>query len=60
VERIEQEYTVNWILDGLPAAVRMYEEGSPEKVHLERGACAAAAAAAAGLLYAARPPCCRG
>lgn len=37
VERIENEYTVNWILDGLPAAVRMYEEGAPENVHLERG-----------------------
>lgn len=36
-ERIEQEYSVNWIVDGLPAAVRMYEEGAPEKVHLERG-----------------------
>lgn len=37
VDRIEQDYTVSWILDGLPAAVRMYEEDAPEKVHLERG-----------------------
>jgi len=37
-ERIANEYTVNWVLDGLPAAVRMYEEGgSADKVHLERG-----------------------
>ena len=36
-ERIENEYTVNWILDSLPAAVRMYEEDAPEITHYERG-----------------------
>ena len=36
-ERIASEYTVGWVVDGLPAAVRMYEEGAPERVHLERG-----------------------
>jgi len=36
-ERIEQEYTVNWIMDGLPAAVRMFDEEVPENVHYERG-----------------------
>jgi transmembrane 9 superfamily protein 2/4 len=36
-EKIEQEYTVNWILDGLPAAVRMYDEANPADVHYERG-----------------------
>jgi hypothetical protein len=36
-ERIASEYTVSWVVDGLPAAVRMYEEGAPERVHLERG-----------------------
>jgi hypothetical protein len=30
-------FAVNWILDELPAAVRMYEEDAPGKVHLERG-----------------------
>jgi transmembrane 9 superfamily protein 2/4 len=35
--KIEAEYTVNWILDGLPAAVRMFEEENPEEVHYERG-----------------------
>ena len=28
---------MGWVVDGLPAAVRMYEEGAPERVHLERG-----------------------
>jgi transmembrane 9 superfamily protein 2/4 len=37
VEKIESEYTVNWIMDGLPAAVRMFEEENPEEVHYERG-----------------------
>ena len=37
-ERINSEYTVSWVVDGLPAAVRMYEEGAPDRVHLERGA----------------------
>jgi len=36
-EKIELEYSVNWILDGLPAAVRMFEEENPEEVHYERG-----------------------
>lgn len=36
-DRIESEYTVNWLVDDLPAAVRMYEEEDPSRVHLERG-----------------------
>jgi len=36
-ERIEQEYTVNWIMDSLPAAVRMFDEEAPENMHYERG-----------------------
>ena len=37
VERIDNDYTVNWFLDGLPAAVRMYEEDNPSQTHYERG-----------------------
>lgn len=37
VERIDNDYTVNWFLDGLPAAVRMYEEDNPAQTHYERG-----------------------
>lgn len=28
---------MNWILDGLPAAVRMYEEDNPSEIHYEKG-----------------------
>lgn len=28
---------VGWLVDGLPASVRMYEDEAPDKAHLERG-----------------------
>lgn len=37
VERIDNDYAVAWWLDGLPAAVRMYEEDNPSQTHYERG-----------------------
>lgn len=35
-ERIKQEYTVDWVLDNLPAAVRMYDENNPTEIFYER------------------------
>jgi transmembrane 9 superfamily protein 2/4 len=37
VDKIDNEYTVNWILDSLPAAVRMYEDEAQNEIHYERG-----------------------
>ena len=34
---IEQEYTVSWVLDNLPAAVLMKDEAHPDELHYERG-----------------------
>jgi len=37
MEKIDNDYTVNWILDGLPAAVRMYDNDNPSEIHYEKG-----------------------
>ena len=33
----QDEYTVHWILDNLPAAVRLYDEANPSDVVFQRG-----------------------
>ena len=36
-EKIDHEYRVNWIIDNLPAAIRVYDDEDPTAVHYDRG-----------------------
>lgn len=36
-EKIDQDYVVDWVMDNMPAAVRMYDVDNPSNVHLQRG-----------------------
>lgn len=33
---IRDEYTVDWVLDNLPAAVRMYDQEQPDEIFYKR------------------------